>query len=136
MVQCLQHLLIQSDHHDVWPNVEFIATFHRMRLVWYQKPLYIYEIPTLCTLGARPAILSFMNCRKTWSKQPGSSWAAPGRPGRQVHPFVPARRTRNSPPCEDGQSSTVALCVTNFGPACIADAIFSTSDFVWPDGGA
>jgi hypothetical protein len=26
--------------------------------------------------------------------------------------------------------------VTNFGPACIADAIFSASDFDLPDGGA
>src|SRR5882762_9482401 len=37
MVQCLQYLLIQSDDHDVWPNVEFIATFHCMRLVWYPE---------------------------------------------------------------------------------------------------
>src|SRR2546425_11474146 len=37
MVQCLHYLLIQSDDHDVWPNVEFIATSHRMRLVWYPK---------------------------------------------------------------------------------------------------
>src|ERR1700747_1455913 len=62
-----------------------------------QKPPYIYEIPTLCTLGVRPAILSFMNSRKTWSKQPGSSWVASGRPGRQLHPLVPCRSTRNSP---------------------------------------
>src|SRR6202047_4369489 len=32
LVQCLHHLLIQSDDHDVWPNVEFIAASHRMRL--------------------------------------------------------------------------------------------------------
>ena len=37
MVQCLQYLLIQSDDHDVWPNVEFIATSHRMRRVWYPE---------------------------------------------------------------------------------------------------
>src|SRR5882762_3882703 len=37
MVQCLHHLLIQSDDHDVWPNVEFIATSHRMRLVWHPE---------------------------------------------------------------------------------------------------
>src|SRR2546427_1478407 len=37
MVQCLHYLLIQSDDHDVWPNVEFIATSHGMRLVWYPK---------------------------------------------------------------------------------------------------
>src|SRR5580704_19001742 len=37
MVHCLQYLLIQSDDHDVWPNVEFIATSHRMRLVWYPE---------------------------------------------------------------------------------------------------
>src|SRR5216683_4080491 len=89
-----------------------------------QKPPYIYEIPTFCTLGVRPAILSFMNSRKIWSKQPGSSWADPGRPGRQVHPLVPARRTRNSPLGEDGQSNTAAFSVTNFGPACRADANF------------
>src|SRR6201987_5082435 len=100
-----------------------------------QKPPYIYEIPTLCTLGVRPDILYFMNCRKTWSKQPGSSWVASGRPGRQLHPLVPSRRTRNSPPGEDGQSSTVAFCVTNFGPARIADAIFSASDFEGRDAG-
>src|ERR1700741_2845487 len=52
-----------------------------------QKPPYIYEIPTLCTLGVRPAILSFMNCRKNWSKQPGSSWAAPGRPRKTGPPI-------------------------------------------------
>src|SRR5258707_3092704 len=33
MVQCLHHLLIRSDDHDVWPNVEFSAASHRMRLV-------------------------------------------------------------------------------------------------------
>src|SRR5438445_13779480 len=49
-------------------------------------PPYIYEIPRLCTLGVRPATLSFMNCRKAWSKQPGSSWLVPGKPGRHVHP--------------------------------------------------
>jgi hypothetical protein len=38
-------------------------------------------------------------------------------------------------PGEDGQSSTVAFCVTNFGPACIADAIFSASDFGVRDAG-
>src|SRR5207245_3122184 len=37
MVQWLQYLLIQSGDHDVWPNVEFIATSHRMRLVWYPE---------------------------------------------------------------------------------------------------
>src|SRR5580700_7255435 len=37
MVQCLEHLLIQSDDHDVWPNVEFIATSDRVRLVWYPE---------------------------------------------------------------------------------------------------
>src|SRR5229473_7940902 len=100
-----------------------------------QKPPYIYEIPTLCTLGVRPAILSLMNCRKTWSKQPGSSWGARGKPGRQVHPLVPARRTRYSPPGEVGQSSTVEFCVTNFGPACTADAIFSASDLDLRDAG-
>src|ERR1700741_5202145 len=98
-------------------------------LLGTQKPPYIYEIPTLCTLGARPAVLSLMNCRKTWSKQPGSSWAPSGRPGRHVHLLVPGRRTRNSPPGELGQSSTVAFCVTYFGPAPSADAIFSASDF-------
>src|ERR1700733_11970500 len=55
-------------------------------------PPYIYEIPTLFTLGVRPAMLSMKNCRRTWSKQPGSSWVVPGKPGRQVHPLVPARR--------------------------------------------
>src|SRR5690349_1750759 len=101
-----------------------------------QKPPYIYEIPTLCTVGVRPAILSLMNCRKTWSKQPGSSWGVPRRPGRQVHPFVPERRTRYSPPGEVDQSSRVAFRVTNFGPACRADVIFSASDCDLPDGGA
>ena len=37
MVQCLHYLLIQTDYHDVWPNVEFIATSHRMRFVWYPE---------------------------------------------------------------------------------------------------
>src|SRR5216683_2907297 len=88
-------------------------------------PPYIYEIPTLCTLGVRPAILSLMNCKKTWSKQPGSSCGEPGRPGRQVHLLEPLRRTRYSPPGVDGQSSSVASLVTNTGPARNASAIFS-----------
>src|SRR5258708_36625005 len=33
LVQCLQHLLIQSNNHDVRPNVEFVAASHRVRLV-------------------------------------------------------------------------------------------------------
>src|ERR1700730_7961534 len=33
LVECLQHLLIQSNDHDVWPKVEFITASHRMRLV-------------------------------------------------------------------------------------------------------
>ena len=37
MVQCLQHLLIQSDDHDVWPNVKFIAASHRVGLVWHPE---------------------------------------------------------------------------------------------------
>jgi hypothetical protein len=37
VVQFLHYLLIQTDDHDVWPNVEFIATSHRMRLVWYPE---------------------------------------------------------------------------------------------------
>src|SRR5260370_19326172 len=105
-------------------------------LLGTQKPPYIYEIPTLCTLGVRPAILSLMNCRKTWSTQPGSSWGARGKPGRQVHPLVPARLTRYSPPGAVGQSSTVAFPVRNVGPSCTADVIFSASDFDLPDGGA
>src|SRR5258706_13088979 len=35
LVQCLHHLLIQSDDHDVRPYVEFISASHRMRLVRY-----------------------------------------------------------------------------------------------------
>src|SRR5258708_7724452 len=60
-------------------------------LLGTQKPPYIYEIPTLCTLGVRPAILSLMNCRKTGSKQPGSSCGEPGRPGRHVHWLEPLK---------------------------------------------
>src|SRR5260370_39717125 len=48
----------------MWPNVEFRATSHRMRLVRYPFAPYIYEIPTGCTLGVRPALVSLMNCRK------------------------------------------------------------------------
>src|ERR1700719_4256451 len=70
----------------------------------------VYEIPTLCTLGVRPAKLSLKNFRKTWS------------------PLAPVRRTRNSPLGEVGQSSTAAFSVTDFGPACRADALFSASD--------
>src|SRR4029077_10417095 len=80
-------------------------------------PPYIYEIPIFCTSGVRPAMLSLLNCRKIRSKQPGSSWLLLEKPGRQVHSFVPARRTRNSPVGEVGQSRTVAFRVTNFGPA-------------------
>src|SRR5258708_31809156 len=98
-------------------------------------PPYMYEIPILSTLGVRPAMLSLKNRRKTWSKQPGSSWVVPGKPGRQVHPLVPARRTRDSPLGVVGQSSTVAFRVTNSGPARRADAIFSASDFDLRDAG-
>src|SRR5260370_5071945 len=55
MVQSLQHLLIQSDDHDVWPNVEFIAASHRMRLVWHpEAAIHIWNSDTLhirCTAG-------------------------------------------------------------------------------------
>src|ERR1700756_34516 len=37
MVQCLYYLLIQTDDHDVRPNVELIATSRRMRLVCYPE---------------------------------------------------------------------------------------------------
>src|ERR1700742_5401782 len=33
LIQCLQHLLIEPEDHDVRPNPEFIAASHRMRLV-------------------------------------------------------------------------------------------------------
>lgn len=39
MVEGLQHLLIQSDDHDVGPNVEFITASHRMRLVGH--PIFV-----------------------------------------------------------------------------------------------
>ena len=29
LVECLQHLLIQSEDHDVWPNVEFMARLRK-----------------------------------------------------------------------------------------------------------
>src|SRR5229473_5558495 len=96
-------------------------------LLGTQNPPYIYEMPTLCALGVRPARLSLMNCKKTWSKQPGSSCGEPGRPGRQVHLLELLRRTRYSPPGVDGQSSSVASLVTNWGPARKASAIFSAS---------
>src|SRR5713226_2953790 len=35
LVQCLHRLWIQSDDHDVRPNVEFIAASDRMRFVRY-----------------------------------------------------------------------------------------------------
>ena len=35
LVQCLHRLLIQSDDHDMRPNVKFIAVSDRMRLVRY-----------------------------------------------------------------------------------------------------
>jgi hypothetical protein len=60
---------------------------------------------------------------------------ASGNETRHSHALVPGRRTRNSPSGDDGQSSTVAFYVTNFGPACIADAIFSASDFIVRDAG-
>lgn len=39
MVEGLQRLLIQSDDHDVGPNVEFITASHRMRLVGH--PIFV-----------------------------------------------------------------------------------------------
>src|SRR6267143_5927404 len=102
-------------------------------LLGTQKPPYIYDIPTLCILGVRPAILSLMNCRKTWSKQPGSSCGPPGRPGRHVHALVPLRNTRNSPPAFAGQSRSVASFVMKGGPALSASAIFSASVVGWSD---
>jgi hypothetical protein len=33
MVQCLHYLLIQTDDHDVWSDVEFSAASQRMRPV-------------------------------------------------------------------------------------------------------
>src|SRR6266851_7103450 len=58
-------------------------------LLGTQKPPYIYETPTLCTLGVRPATLSLINCRKTWAKRPGSSWADPGK-ARKTGPPIGA----------------------------------------------
>ena len=41
LAKCLQHLLIQSEDHDVWPNVEFIAASLCVRLVRYaSKPAH------------------------------------------------------------------------------------------------
>jgi hypothetical protein len=87
LVQCSHCLLILSDDHDVRPNVEFFAAPRACELFGTHLPPYMYEIPTFCTLGVRPAMLSLTNCRKIWSKQPGSSWAPSGRPGRQVPPI-------------------------------------------------
>src|SRR5260370_14819411 len=92
-----------------------------------QNPPYIYEMPTLCTLGVRPAILFLMNCRKTWSKQPGSSCGEPGRPGRHVHWLEPLRRTGYSPPAVDCQLSRAASLVAQTGPARNASAILLAS---------
>src|SRR5215831_21245826 len=63
----------------------------------------------------------------TLSKHPGSSCGYPGTAGRQLHSFVPFRRTRYSPPGVAGQSRIVASFVMNGGPALRASAIFSLS---------
>src|SRR6267378_1913731 len=105
-------------------------------LLGTQKPPYIYETPTLCTLGVRPATLSLMKCRKTWSKRPGSSWADPGK-ARKTGPPIGAslEKVELTAGHEVGQSSSVAFRVTDFGPAPSADAIFSESDFELLDAG-
>src|SRR5215471_18303456 len=84
-------------------------------------------MPTSFIWGACPARLSFIHCIKTLSKHPGSSCGYPGTAGRQVHSFVPLRRTRYSPPGVAGQSRIVAFFVMNGGPALRAPAIFSLS---------
>src|SRR6516225_1192670 len=48
-------------------------------------------------------------------------------PGRQVHSFVPLRRTRSSPLGDEGQSTSVASLVINVSPALSASAIFPAS---------
>ena len=56
-------------------------------LLGTQKPPYIYEIPTLCTLGVRPAILSSMNRRKTLVKATGLIMRQTGEAG-EICPLI------------------------------------------------
>ena len=65
MVQCLHCLLIQPMIMMCGPTWNSLPLPMACDLFVTQKPPYIYEIPALSTLGVRPAILSFMNSRKT-----------------------------------------------------------------------
>src|SRR6202041_761169 len=48
LVKCLHRLLIQSDNHDMWPNLEFTAASYRMGLVRYPfAPAHIGNSNTL-----------------------------------------------------------------------------------------
>src|ERR1700751_1253351 len=64
MVQCLYYLLIQTDDHDVRPNVEFIAPSRLMRLVCYPETAVHIRNSDALNIGRAPGHTVFHELQK------------------------------------------------------------------------
>src|SRR2546426_11952233 len=81
-------------------------------------------MPSRAICGVALVISAFMNDIHWSSTHIGSSPRVPGKSGRHVHPFVPARSVTIFPPSVAGQSMMVAFAEMERGAAFIALAIF------------
>src|SRR5882672_4735160 len=105
LVQCLQHLLIQSNNHDVRPNVEFVAASHRVRLVRQpESTIHIRDSDTL-HIGRTTGDTILDELQKDLVKAAGLIMGAGGKARKTGPPIVagpknPIFSTRRSWPVE------------------------------------